>query len=236
MDDGEDIVLHVDDQDLSVRLTTHMRARHLSLRVDPIKGRIILVRPRRVSKAAAIAFAIEKADWIANSLAELLPPIPFAEGISVPILDQPHTIHHIPGTRRGVWREGGRLHVSGSVEHLSRRVRDWFREEARRTISPLAHDMASSIEKKVSRVSVRDSKSRWGSCTEHGNLSFSWRLVMAPNHVLHYVVAHEIAHLRELNHSKRFWRTVESLTDERQSATQWLQLNGAELYRYGLLT
>lgn len=232
--DGEDIVLHVDDQDLSVHLKTHARARRLSLRADPINGRIVLVRPRRVSKAAAIAFAIEKADWIAESLAELLPPVPFADGAPVPVQGIPHIIQHAPDARRGVWQDNERLNVSGSLDHLPRRVRDWFREEARKTLTPMAHDMARSIDRTVSHVSVRDTRSRWGSCSADGRLSFSWRLLMAPPYVLRYVAAHEIAHLRELNHSKRFWQTVESLTDERQAATRWLKQDGAELYRYGL--
>ena len=234
MDDSETILLHVDDQDLPVRLTTHARARRLSLRVDPIKGCVMLIRPKRVSKARAVAFAMEKADWIAKSLEELLPPIPFMPGQAVPILDEPHTICHAPDARRGVWKEDGNLFVSGNTKHLSRRVRDWLREEARRTISPLAHSLAQHIGKPVSHISVRDTKSRWGSCSADGRLSFSWRLVMTPPFVLHYVVAHEVAHLNELNHSQRFWAIVESLTDDRKRAAQWLKREGAELYRYGL--
>ena len=234
MTDGEDIVLHVADQELPVHMITHNRARRISLRADPIHGRVVLVKPRRVSKTAAIAFAMDKADWIAASLAELLPPIPFASGTTVPVLNEPHVIHHAPDARRGVWREDGGIYVSGSADHVSRRVRDWFREEARRMISPLAHDLADSIDKTVTRISVRDPKSRWGSCSQDGRLSFSWRLVMAPHHVLHYVVAHEIAHLKVLNHSQRFWQTVEALTEQREAATRWIKQNGAELYRYGL--
>ena len=231
---GENIVLHLDDRDLPVHLITNDRARRLSLRADPVKGHIVLVKPRRVSKAAAIAFAIDKADWIADSLAELLPPIPFAEGVEVPVLDRPHVIHHTPDARRGVWQESDKLCVSGAPEHLPRRVQDWFRVEARRVITPVAHAMARRIDKTVARISIRDPKSRWGSCSQDGRLSFSWRLVMAPEHVLHYVVAHEIAHLCELNHSDRFWRTVDFLTDHRAMATRWIKENGAALHRYGV--
>ena len=233
-DSSEDIVLHVDEQDLPVRLTTHARARRISLRLDPVKGCVLLVRPRRVSKAAAVAFAIEKADWIAKSLEELLPPIPFVDGAVVPILNELHTIRHAPEARRGVWKEDGSLFISGDVAHLPRRVRDWLREEARRKISPVAHTLAERIGKAVTNIAVRDTRSRWGSCSADGRLSFSWRLVMTPTFVLHYVIAHEVAHLNELNHSKRFWQAVDSLTYERHAATQWLKREGAELYRYGL--
>ena len=230
---GEDIVLRLEHQNLPVHLLTNARARRLGLRADPVKGRVVLVKPRRVSKAAAIAFAIDKADWIADCLAALLPPIPFADGTTVPFLDEPHVIRHVPDARRGVWRKDGGIYVSGSSTHLPQWVGDWFREEARRLISPVAHDLAGRLGKRVTHISVRDPKSRWGSCSQEGRLSFSWRLVMAPDHVLRYVVAHEIAHLRELNHSDRFWQTVDDLTEQRGEATRWIKLNGAKLYRYG---
>ena len=234
MANGEDIVLHVADQELPVHMIVNNRARRISLRADPVHSRIVLVKPRRASKAAAIAFAMDKAEWIAASLAELLPPIPFASGVTVPVLNEPHLINHVPDARRGVWRENGCLFVSGSADHLPRRVRDWFKEEARRMITPLAYELADRIDKTVTRISVRDPKSRWGSCSQDGRLSFSWRLVMAPDHVLHYVIAHEIAHLKVLNHSPRFWQTVETLTEQRDAATRWIKQNGAELHRYGL--
>jgi len=231
---GEDIVLHVDGGDLSILLITHARARRVSLRADPARGRVVLIKPNRVSKATAIEFAKDKASWIAERLAELLPPIPFAEGIVVPVLDAPHIIHHSPDARRGVWRDDGGLYVSGTIEHLPRRVRDWFKDEARRMISPLAHEFARRLDRNLTHISMRDPRSRWGSCSQDGRLSFSWRLLMAPEHVLHYVVAHEIAHLRELNHSQRFWQTVEALTDHRDKATRWIKSHGAGLHRYGL--
>ena len=234
--DDEDIILRVGNKDLPVRLTTHPRARRLSLRVDPALGCILLVRPKSVSKSAAVAFSIDKADWIAKSLAELSPPIPFKDGNVIPILNKPHRLCHLPEARRGVWREDNCLFVSGDPRHIARRVKDWFREEARRMISPMAYTLASDINKKITHIAIRDTKSRWGSCTTNGRVSFSWRLVMTPDYVLNYVVAHEIAHLCELNHSKAFWKTVDSLTAHRPAATQWLKQKGAEMHRYGLVT
>lgn len=230
---GEDIVVRLEHQDLPVHLLTNVRARRLTLRTDPVSGRVVLVKPRRVSRAAAIAFAIDKAAWIVDRLAELLPPIPFADGATVPFLDEPHVIRHVPSAGCGVCRQDGAIYVPGCSAHLPQRVRDWFKEEARRVISPLAHDLARRLGRKVTSISVRDPKSRWGSCSQEGRLSFSWRLVMAPDHVLHYVVAHEVAHLRQLNHSDRFWQTVDYLTEQRSAAKRWIKLNGAELHRYG---
>jgi predicted metal-dependent hydrolase len=232
--DGETLVLKVNDRELSVRLSEHARARRVSLRVDPIKGCVVLVKPRRTSKRAAIAFAIDKADWIAARIAELVPPIPFSHGVEVPILGDPHIIHHHPDARRGVWREAGALNVSGTGDHLSRRVHDWFKGEARKVISPIAHNYADTLGKTIAAISLRDTRSRWGSCTSDGRLSFSWRLMMTPINVVHYVVAHEVSHLCELNHSARFWKTVDQLIEDRRPPTAWLKEHGGDLHRYGL--
>lgn len=220
--------------EIAVVLTEHAKAKRLSLRVDSIAGRVVLVKPRRVSKKAAAAFAHEKVDWIAERLAELPKPIPFEPDAVVPLHGRPHTIRHCPDARRGVWIEREEICVSGPRDHLSRRVHDWMKTEARSCITPIANAYADHLGKSVAQITVRDTRSRWGSCTVAGKLSFSWRLILTPEHVLKYVVAHEVSHLQELNHSQNFWRVVESLIGDRSSATQWLQTHGAQLHRYGL--
>lgn len=228
------LTLTVNGEDLQVLLSEHTRARRISLRVDPIRGCVILVKPRRTSKAAALAFAHEKAYWISDRLRELVPPVPFSNDTAVPILGTMHTICHQPDARRGVWREPDTLNVSGAGDHLSRRVHDWFKQEARKVISPIAHAYAEKLDRTVTAISLRDTRSRWGSCTVDGKLSFSWRLMMTPESVLNYVVAHEVSHLCELNHSARFWRTVDSLVEDRRTPTAWLKKHGGQLHRYGL--
>lgn len=230
----EVLALSVNNQNLTVRLTEHARARRLSLRVDPISGCVVLVKPKRASKKAAIAFAEDKADWIADRLAEMVLPVPFADGTEVPILGEQHTIQHCPEARRGVWRENNYLNVSGATDHLSRRIHDWFKDEARRFITPIAHSYAEKLDRTVTNISIKDTRSRWGSCSLGGRLSFSWRLIMTPTAVTKYVIAHEVSHLCELNHSERFWNTVDQLIDDRRAQTQWLKEHGGDLHRYGL--
>ena len=82
-------------------------------------------------------------------------------------------------------------------------------------------------------IAIRDTKSRWGSCSSTGTLSFSWRLIMAPPLVLDYLAAHEVAHLKELNHSNRFWTLLHELCPATDEAERWLKRHGAELHRYG---
>ena len=137
-----------------------------------------------------------------------------------PISATEHRIRHRPAERGAVWRESGEIHVSGRPEHLPRRVEDWLKQEARHEIERRAHEKAAELGKKVRRVTIRDPRSRWGSCSPDGALSFSWRLILAPRFVLDYVVAHEVAHLRELNHSNRFWRITETLTADMAKARE----------------
>jgi predicted metal-dependent hydrolase len=151
----------------------------------------------------------------------------------VPLLDVPHLIRHRPEARGGAWIEDGALHVSGRAEHVPRRVREFLRAEARRRIHPLVFAHAGRLGRTPCRVSVKDTRSRWGSCSSRGDLAFSWRLVMAPEPVLSYVVAHEVAHLVEMNHAPAFWRLVATLIGDPAPARGWLRRHGAGLHRYG---
>ena len=209
------------------------RARHLSLRIEPSMDGVELVLPRRVAFREGVEFARSHGAWIQARLAELPERTAFADGARFPLLGTPITIRHRPEVRGGVWRENEELHVTGFAEHLPRRVRDWLRREAREQINWRAHDRATRIGQSIARITIRDPRSRWGSCAPNGSLSFSWRLVLAPEDVLDYMVAHEVAHLVEANHGPDFWALVESLCAQTATARAWLRRNGAKLHRYG---
>ena len=132
-----------------------------------------------------------------------------------------------------MWIEGTEILVTGDAAHLARRVRDHLRERARCELLARARRLADSIERKVARLSIRDTRTRWGSCSSTGNLCFSWRLVFAPEDVIDYVVAHEVAHLVHINHGKRFWRLVERLSPGAERQRLWLNRNRAQLLRIG---
>jgi hypothetical protein len=148
-------------------------------------------------------------------------------------LGQPHVIVHDPAARRGVWRDAGVIRVSGFAEHLPRRVRDFLKREARAMLTERAHDKAGRLDRPIARISLRDTRSRWGSCSSDGGLSFSWRLILAPEEVLDYVVAHEVAHLMHHDHGAKFWALVTDLTPSVDAPRQWLRAHGPELHRYG---
>jgi predicted metal-dependent hydrolase len=219
---------------LPVTFLRSARARRASLRVDSARRRIVLTAPLRMARATAVDFAHAQAGWIAARLKRLPDLKPFVDGAEVPLFGAPHRIRH-RGDRRGtVWREGLEIHVAGKPEHLPRRLRDWLTAEFKERLVPLVHAKAQRVERPVKRITVRDSRSRWGSCGPDATMSFSWRLVFAPPEVLDYLVAHEVAHLVHLNHGPRFWALARTLCDGPIEGPQsWLKKNGEVLLQYG---
>lgn len=218
-----------------VRVSTHPRARRMALRIDPQGEAVDLVLPPRSSLPRALAFLDANRSWLERRLEALPPRTAFAEGALVPILGVPHLIRRVEESRgRGpVWIEAQEILVAGDPAHLARRVRDHLRERARRELLTRSRRLAEAIGRKVVRVSVRDTRTRWGSCSSKGNLAFSWRLILAPEAVLDYVVAHEVAHLAHMNHGKRFWRLVEKLAPDAGRQRLWLNRNRSQLLRIG---
>jgi predicted metal-dependent hydrolase len=219
---------------LPVTFLRSARARRASLRVDAARRRIVLTAPLRMARGTAVDFAHAQAGWIAARLKRLPAERPFVDGAEVPLFGVPHRIRHRDDRRGTVWREGQEIHVAGRPEHLPRRLRDWLTEELRRELVPLVQAKAQRVERPVKRISLRDSRSRWGSCGPDATLSFSWRLVFAPPEVLDYLVAHEVAHLVHLNHGPRFWALARSLCVVPIEGPQaWLKRNGEVLLQYG---
>lgn len=207
------------------------RARRVSLRIDPSHGAIVVTLPPRASRRAGMALLMGHADWVASRLAALPVAICLADGAEVPISGVPHRICHHPDRRGGAWLEGSELHVTGAPEFLARRVVDFLRAEAARRLSALARDKAARAGVTPLRISIKDTTSRWGSCAPDGTLSFSWRLVMAPDFVQDYVAAHEAAHLLHMHHGPAFWNQVAALTAHTQRAMAWLRHEGPRLLR-----
>jgi predicted metal-dependent hydrolase len=229
--DDQQIRLSLSGRNVAMALRPSRRAKRIILRIDPL-GAVTLVVPRRTSRDEAVAFARSKAEWLNDRLAALPAPVPFADGSELPLLGRAHRIRHAPGTH-GVRIGRGEIVVAGEETHLQRRIADFLRREARRECAERARRFARRLGLSVARVSIRDPKSRWGSCSHKGHLSFSWRLILAPEWVLDYVIAHEVAHLVEMNHGPRFWRLVEKLYPDSVRPREWLRRHGTRLHRYG---
>ena len=233
----ENYVLKIGGRSVPVRLRRNKRARRLILRADPNfashEAGIVVTLPEGTGAKEALEWASLQGTWIKQQLNKFTDRVRFADGTVLPLRGVNHVIRHRPEARRGVWVADKTICVSGLREHLARRVADWLKKEARMRILERARAKALDLELDFGRVAIRDTRSRWGSCSSNGNLNFSWRLILTPDFVFDYVVAHEVAHLREHNHSPEFWCVVRGLTSEPERARAWLRSFGAELHSYG---
>lgn len=225
--------IDIDGRAVPLLVRRHPRAKRIILRVNTRGEGVVVTVPAHADPSDAFNMAHRQSDWINEHLTKQEERTPFADGVFAPYLGQEYLVCHRPNERGTVWIEADEIHVAGGKEHLTRRLTDWMKKQARTRITELAHDKAERLDKDITRITIRDTRTRWGSCSFKGCLSFSWRLVMTPEDVLDYVVAHEVSHLSHMDHSKNFWRTVDTLTPDADSARDWLSENGSALHRIG---
>lgn len=231
--DPEAISVSHEGIDYSVALRRMPQARRFTLRVRSATRDAILTMPARSRLSDAVSFAERHGAWIATRLSRIPEALDFVPGAVVPLRGVPHAVQHRPDRRGTVWVENGSILVAGDPEFLPRRVQDFLKREARKDLEAATRRYAERLGVKVTRIGIRDQASRWGSCSSTGAINYSWRLILAPPFVLDYLAAHEVAHLREMNHSARFWRIVRDLCPGLEPAKSWLRINGANLHRYG---
>lgn len=229
-----------------VILRHNPRARRIIVKVNLTAGCVEVTSPSKRGFAKALAFAREQRDWIAERLQRVPQAVPFTPGAIVPFRGRDHLICHA-GLRRPdrsrpgpVWCVESddpdglpEIHVTGDEAFLQRRILDWMRNVARNELNERVLAHATAFDVRPSRITVRDTTTRWGSCSPTRALSFSWRLILAPDYVLDYVAAHEVAHLRHMNHGPRFWALVRQAIPQFEPAKRWLEENGPGLHRYG---
>ena len=227
------VTVPLNGQETDVVLRRHPRARRLKLQVDGKLGLPVLTLPPGVTEAEGLSFLNRNAGWTRKRMETLPEKVTFAPDVVFPFRGQDLKIDHRPDARGTVSIDGDRVIVSGGAEHLSRRVTDFCKKQAKATIKPLAGQLAAELGRKPNRITIRDQRTRWGSCAANGDLSFSWRLILAPPDILDYVVAHEVAHLVHMNHSTAFWKTVTQLYPQCDRARDWLGIHGTRLHRIG---
>lgn len=222
---------------VAVRLVVNPRARRVSVRVCPTRREAIATAPSRRQLKNAAAFAAERVSWIARELSRLPQGVVFAPGALVPLRGVMHELVHERG-RGGARVEPGtppRLVVPAPDPDLfeSRLVR-FLKAEALADLRARVAVHAAALGVKPARIQVKEVRSRWGSCTSEGALAFSWRVVLAPPFVLDYLAAHEVAHLIEMNHSRRFWALVRNCLPDFERGRRWLHEHGCALHAVGL--
>jgi predicted metal-dependent hydrolase len=229
---------NIGDLGAPVEFRRHPGARRLTLRVSRTRRAVIVTLPAQCDLDEAGSFITRNIEWVREHLDKLPTAVPFRDGVFIPLRGEAHRVAFAGPQQRGpVQRRTTvsypELSVSGHAEHAPRRLKDWLAKEAHRDLETRVAFHAERLKVVPKRIAVRDQTSRWGSCSTTGVLSFSWRLIMAPPEILDYVAAHEVAHLKEMNHGPRFWALVAKTMPELDDAKRWLQIYGMDLHRYG---
>ncbi len=221
---GRDLV--IGNPPIVVDLRRSARARRLSLRVSRLDGKVTLTMPPRAPEQQALAFLQEREAWLRGHLADITPAAVVRVGGQV--LYRGAELQVVAGPGRRIVADDATLSVPVGAGGAA--VRAFLRARARDALVAATDRYAAQIGRSYTRISLRDTRSRWGSCSTSGTVMYSWRLIMAPPVVLDYVAAHEVAHLAEMNHSQRFWDIVADLMPDYARHRLWLRENGDRLH------
>lgn len=217
--------------EVTVILRRSARAKRLSLRVSRLKGTVTLTVPKFARDGEARGFVEEKADWIRKHLSDIPQPMAATLGSSLPVAGIDRFIVEHPGLRKLRLTDDA-IQVPVGCKSVPARVSGLLKTLARDRLSAASDHYAAQLGRGYSTITLRDTRSRWGSCSSDGRLMYSWRLIMAPVAVLDYVAAHEVAHLQEMNHGQGFWQLVEDMMPNYQTHRKWLRLHGETLHRF----
>ncbi len=219
--------------DFPLILKRHPRAKYLKLRFEARSCTALLTLPPGISDRKALQFANKHHDWLCDQY-EASPDItPLTANETIPYRGQTVKIIHTPEKPAKIEVKDGILIVGGPLSGFETRLQNWLKKEAKLALSEAIEKFVDTLGQRPRRLMVRDTRSRWGSCSTRRTLSFSWRLIMAPPDILHYVVAHEMAHLAEMNHSPAFWIIVEKMCPDWKKSRRWLKSDGNSLMLIG---
>ncbi len=219
-----------------VKIRRDSRAKRMALRLDPANRCVHLVLPRFASPRKAQLFIDEHRQWVFDRISELPEFIPFVDGEVIPVLGREVEIvvrydEHLKSTK--IELQDRILLVETNLEDYEPRIKRFLKNLAREYLTDMLEEKTSKLTRQSKKIQIRDTKSRWGSCSADGNISLSWRLIFAPLNAVDYVVAHEAAHLEHMDHSKRFWNLCEKLCVSYKDGKSWMRKHGYTLHRYG---
>ncbi|MDH5723743.1 MAG: M48 family metallopeptidase [Alphaproteobacteria bacterium] len=215
------------------------RAKRVALRLDPVERAVNLVVPEKMPLKKAYYFAKNHEDWIRETLDNLAPPIPFIDGAMIPVFGRIMTLrisYDKSLLRNSISTHNHVIDVKTPSMTPEIPITRYLKKQAGLRLETLAKEKAAHIGENIASVSVRDTRTRWGSCSHENKISFSWRLIFAPIEASDYVVAHEVAHLKHLDHSKAFWNLCRELSSDYINGRYWMQNHGNDLMRYGAVT
>lgn len=221
----------VGDRTLDLTIRRHPRSRHLRLRVDAASRTVTVTMPSYARTGEAVRFAEAQRDWIAQALdkaGETLVPTP---GAAIPLRGTPHRIVWQDGASRTVHIGDGEIRLGGPQAMVPQRIVRWCKAELRRLAQADLDDYLARAGEKPVKLALSGAGRRWGSCSSSGTIRINWRLIFAPDAVRRSVVAHEVAHLRHMDHSAQFYGWLDTLFEgDRKAADRWLKQHGRSLY------
>lgn len=218
-----------------VELRVHHRARSMRLRLDEARELLLLTVPRRASRRAALQWAQQQSTWVEAQLGKIQPGEPFVPGAIIPFEGQELRLSWDEALPRSPAIICDVLQCGGPIESFPARIERFLRSEARARLAAATQEMATQAGVTICGVSVGDARSRWGSCSARGAIRYNWRIVLAPPHLLRWLVAHEVAHRRHMNHGPAFRALEAELYDGNVTAAQAeLRALGPRLKRVGL--
>lgn len=227
----------VDFSDISPHLHVKLspKAKRLALRLDPRTRRVNLVIPPRASLKKAYEFAEQNKGWIAAKINDLPEPIPYTHGTILPLFGIPCTLRIENGDSKitRITHTATDMVITTQREDIAPRISRHIKSLAASELEKRCRAKAREINKNLAAVTVRDTKSRWGSCSIDGRITLSWRLIFASPEAIDYVISHEVAHLIHPNHGMAFWDLCEKLSLNFTAGRHWMRENGSLLARYG---
>ena len=217
-----------------LHLRRSKQARSIIVSADTVKGVVRLTVPTYASEQQALRFAQSKSDWLNARFAEAVPPVTVADGSQIAFLGEPYIIRWSPEFARAPLLVDDEIRLGGPVEHVEPRIFRWLRAQAREIFAEDLQFYCTRAGTDLPRLAVGDARRRWGSCSGRQSIRLSWRLVMAPPHVRRSVVAHEVAHLTHMDHSRRFYALLDQIYEsDRHVADRWLKDHGRGLHMVG---
>lgn len=235
---SRDRFLEVDGETMPVKVVEHPKSKRITLRLMPSGDGLKITMPAHVSDRELDQFLNRNKNWVATRRARLPKKVEIGEGAIIPYLGLEHRIVHLDRLRGVVEPKliGDELSllVPGDPKFIQRKLVDFLKKQARSTLNEIVAVHAATLNVRPKQIRITDSTSRWGSCSSTRTLSFSWRIIMAPPEVLDYLAAHEVAHLREMNHSDRFWNIVRDICPDMEIHKAWLRKNGSSLHAVSL--
>ncbi len=219
------------DKKIPILVQPHQRSKSFRMRYDEINETLKVTTPIFYRKKTLDNFLKECHPWIIKQLVRSHDNWVIDLSKYFKVFDQDYKIELAPMKKKGLWENGNILELGGQSPDIKAYLEKWIKQKAHSYFSEKSNGYGEMIHKSFSKVSIRDSKTRWGSCSSTGTLSYSWRLAFAPEEVANYLCVHEVCHLKEMNHSPRFWKLVESLCPDYKDHKNWLRKHGKHLQK-----